>query len=58
MIDEQKIRSEIYTAMTAGFALDSMLPDSSDQEKIVSLIQSAIIAAIKEYDRQQVVYCQ
>ncbi len=53
MIDEQKIRSEIYTALTAGFALDSMLPDSSDQEKIVSLIQSAIIAAIKEYDRQQ-----
>ena len=45
MIDEQKIRSEIYTAMTAGFALDSMLPDSSDLFSFVSftlLITSAL----------------
>ena len=52
MLDETKIRDAIDRSLEFGFPLDTITADAEIQANVLSLVEKAIIAALRSYDEQ------
>lgn len=52
MVDERAIRNAVDSAVL-GINLDDPVRDYNVQSKVSEIIQDAIVAALKEYDKQK-----
>lgn len=52
MLDETKIRDAIDRSLEFGFSLDTITADAEIQANVLSLVEKAIIAALRSYDEQ------